>query len=803
MVLFSQIMIIKHLALKNFRKYTLLEVDLPEGVIGVIGNNGSGKSTFLEAIAWILYGSVGLKTKNEQIFPDFLDNPGTSEGLLRLLMNGAEYTVERSFKIPNKSTATLYVGETMVATGTREVTDEIVKITGMDYKAFQTSFYTRQNELNLLGSLQAAERSRRLEEMLGLQKTNIIINSIKGDKKVLDGKVQEIDRTIARDGEFRDQLKEAESGLENLAKALQGIEKEQTALSEREESDKRAFKILEERKDKFTDLSSRLELEKQKFDSNQKRIKTLQAEIEDIEKSAERFRELTEKVKKLPEIQAQYEQLANDQTAYHSRISKLRQLEQYKTELEDLTARGKELGGLDKECTKLIEDIGIINNNIREAETELNARKEILNDLKLRRSRDFTDLEKLKKQIEDIRSMGPEAECSFCHRPFKGDMQSILKHFGAEIGTLETAVAEHDDNIQKASDVISEMQNLCDQAGAQKLKLDKRYIELSPVRGELEGLRKQYKLNRDKIAVLEEELRELGTVAFDPEQFEQIRRELSQLLKENEEYQRLSERMSGLEKDKGELRELSNANNIINNNITELQEKLTGLDFSPEAYNLARSKLEDLSARVRSGEKQLNEARQNKAVLSAKIDGIKDKLQLVEEARQRGRELVNDKIYMDALIEIVRDLKTELASRIRPALIKYSSDLMDSMSDGKFNEINLDENYDIFIRDYGEFCELKRFSGGEQDLANLSLRLAISKYIARNSRLEAGFLILDEVFGSQDTFRKENILNAIANLQDFFQQIFIVTHVDEIKEAVSTLFTVQENSDGSSSINFE
>ena len=163
---------------------------------------------------------------------------------------------------------------------------------------------------------------------------------------------------------------------------------------------------------------------------------------------------------------------------------------------------------------------------------------------------------------------------------------------------------------------------------------------------------------------------------------------------------------------------------------------------------------------------------------------------MVREARERGEELVNDKIYMDTLIEIVRELKTELAARIRPALIKYYSDLMDSMSDGKFNEINLDENYDIFVRDYGEFRELKRFSGGEQDLANLSLRLAISKYIAQNSRLESGFLILDEVFGSQDTFRKENILNAIANLQDFFQQIFIVTHVDEIKEAVSTLFTV-------------
>ena len=796
-------MIIKHLALKNFRKYTKLETDLPEGVIGVIGNNGSGKSTFLEAIAWILYGSVGLKTKNKQIYPDFIDDPGTTEGYLRLVMNGTEYSMERTFKAPSKSTATLYVDEKMVATGSREVTDEIIRITGMDYKAFQTSFYTRQNELNLLGSLQAAERSRRLEEMLGLQKTNIIINNIKGDLKELGGKLNEIEYTISRETEFKDQLKEAQSGLEELIKSFDGIEKEYNTLSGQEGSQRKALKLLENKKDDYNGLTAKLELEKQKHDSNLKRIKALQVEIEDVEKSAERFKYLAERVKKLPDIQIKFENLSRAQTAYQARNIKTRQLEQLKIEMADLTARGKELGKLEQEYNQLLEKYDIINDNIRKAEAELSEKKDSLNDLKLKRNRDFNDLEKLKEQIGNIQQMGPEAECSFCHRPFKGDMQSILDHFKGEIKTLENAVAEHDKGIHEAAEGIREKQEIYQKISSQKVDLDKRYKELSPAAGELEGLRKQYKLNRDKISALENEVKELGVIDFDPQQYEQIRQELSLLQKENEEYQRLLERMANLEKDRAEVRELGSNNNIINNNIKDLQNKLAQLDFSVEAYHNAAGQLETTTAAVKACEKQLNQARQNKAVLSAKIDGIGEKLELVNEARQRSEQLVNDKIYMETLIEIVRDLKTELASRIRPALTKYSSDLMDSMSDGKFNEINLDENYDIFIRDYGEFRELKRFSGGEQDLANLSLRLAISKYLAQNSRLEAGFLILDEVFGSQDTFRKENILSAIANLQDFFQQIFIVTHVDEIKDAVTTLFTVRENSDGSSCINIE
>ena len=42
------------------------------------------------------------------------------------------------------------------------------------------------------------------------------------------------------------------------------------------------------------------------------------------------------------------------------------------------------------------------------------------------------------------------------------------------------------------------------------------------------------------------------------------------------------------------------------------------------------------------------------------------------------------------------------------------------------------------------------FSGGEQDLAALCLRLALSRTLAGQRGVETGFIILDEVVGSQD-----------------------------------------------------
>ncbi|MFP4546005.1 MAG: SbcC/MukB-like Walker B domain-containing protein, partial [Methanomassiliicoccales archaeon] len=138
--------------------------------------------------------------------------------------------------------------------------------------------------------------------------------------------------------------------------------------------------------------------------------------------------------------------------------------------------------------------------------------------------------------------------------------------------------------------------------------------------------------------------------------------------------------------------------------------------------------------------------------------------------------------------------------RIIPALGERSTSLFVEMTDARYQGIELDEDYRIHVYDSGERYEIDRFSGGEGDLANLCLRLAISRVISDRSGSPVNFLVLDEIFGSQDRQRKRNIMRTLNSLSRQFRQIVLITHIDDLKEFMENVVYVRENEDGSSDL---
>jgi exonuclease SbcC len=97
---------------------------------------------------------------------------------------------------------------------------------------------------------------------------------------------------------------------------------------------------------------------------------------------------------------------------------------------------------------------------------------------------------------------------------------------------------------------------------------------------------------------------------------------------------------------------------------------------------------------------------------------------------------------------------------------------------------------------------IERFSGGEADVASLSARVALSRIVASRGGNTLGFLVLDEVFGSLDAGRRNNVLLALERLKRSFGQIFIISHVPEVQDSalVDEVWMLEEDEDGKSTV---
>ena len=158
---------------------------------------------------------------------------------------------------------------------------------------------------------------------------------------------------------------------------------------------------------------------------------------------------------------------------------------------------------------------------------------------------------------------------------------------------------------------------------------------------------------------------------------------------------------------------------------------------------------------------------------------------------------------MDEMDTLFTEFFRGLTSRVRPALEAEASDLVRELTDGRYEAMEFDDNYRVKLVDrFDDSYAVERFSGGEADVASLSARVALSKIIAQKSSESLGFLVLDEVFGSLDASRRNNVLLALERLKRSFAQIFIISHVGEVQDSalMDEVWSLEEDDEGRSTV---
>lgn len=102
------------------------------------------------------------------------------------------------------------------------------------------------------------------------------------------------------------------------------------------------------------------------------------------------------------------------------------------------------------------------------------------------------------------------------------------------------------------------------------------------------------------------------------------------------------------------------------------------------------------------------------------------------------------------------------------------------------------ETLDIKISDEMGTRDYELFSGGEAFRADLALRIALSQLLCRRAGSRLQLLVIDEGFGTQDAEGVQQIVDAIGDIQDEFEKILVVTHLEELKEQFMTRIEVNK-----------
>jgi exonuclease SbcC len=212
--------------------------------------------------------------------------------------------------------------------------------------------------------------------------------------------------------------------------------------------------------------------------------------------------------------------------------------------------------------------------------------------------------------------------------------------------------------------------------------------------------------------------------------------------------------------------------------VAALRERRESVAFSEDEFSALRAAHEQAAAEARAAELAAVQAQGDAATARAALDAAEVARRELGKMQARLDDLQREKRLHDELDRAYTDLRTDLNFQLRPELSEIASAFLDDLTDARYTELELDDQYNVVVLEDG--IPKPVISGGEEDLANLVLRLAISQMIADRAGQSFSLLILDEVFGSLDEARRANVVELLRRLHDRFEQVIVITHIEDV-----------------------
>jgi exonuclease SbcC len=781
---------IRRLRLVNFRQHADTSIDLEAGLTGIIGPNGSGKTTLLEAIAWAMYGTQAARGTRDSIRRRSAPPRSRVEVELDFTLGVHRYRIARSLQ-----NATLYQdGEPApIANSAAAVTDKVTRLLGMTRDEFFNTYFTGQKELAIMAAMSAPDRARFLSRVLGYERLAAVQTKLKDERTAVKASLQTAELGLADPAAIDQEESAAQERLTGATATLAAAAAHQAAAEAVVGSLQPRWEELQRRREEVQTIETDLNIAEHSAVEARRTFEALDLELTESLAAKTKRDELLPAVADWEPLIVVRDRLDAAALAFAGR----RALEARVAEVrKNVAAQDERLGELPDEArlATIREELAVAQELAQRAvhghdeqRTEWVREKQ---DAETSRKALLEQHEELKLQRDLLAEAGPTGICPTCGKPLGKEHQAVLEDLEVRLADIMVQGRHYRariDQLSREPERVVAARLLVEQAEAEATRLTTAVGRLEVgvkdrVRSELARAELTERLGR-----LEAQLAATPT-SYDEAEHKRVRERLTALEPLRDQLVRLTTRAERAAELVPRAAEAEQELTRVETRATTLREQLSVLGWSPEvydetrmAYQAAERDRQAAQVAVVRAEAERNAAIEHQAAVVRRRDEHRRRVKEVE--RLRGEQIFNQE-----LDRAFSDLRTELNSTIRPDLADTASALLGELTNGRYSDLELDEDYRPTVFDDGEPSPV--ISGGEEDVANLALRLAISQMIADRAGQPFSLLILDEIFGSLDEERRSAVMDLLRGLADRFPQVILITHIESVRDGFDRIIRI-------------
>lgn len=774
-------MILEEVEVRDFRSHGHSRMKLDQGITVIVGENGSGKTSLLEAVNFALF-----KQRPNNVNIDDLVRRGSKAArvMAKFRSGGRTYKVIRERKAGKSTSSALYLveggGERIQAMGEAEVNREIEGVLGMGGDLFTSAVYIMQGEIDALISAEPAKRKAQIGKLIGaedlekayqkMRELVYLYDSEAREYRTIPAEIEKVEARLREEGTrinvLREKLAEATKNLEEKKSLLEKKEKEMEGIG-------RYCGLEKEMKNKDAELRSLLE--KIALIEEYERVrKATEKRKERYVKLEEELKALREELRKIAELKGREKAIEKELVNYQKQIKELdlglRQLFEKYSLL--LGCKAESIEDLEKALVTALEKLEGGRHEARRKVEEVSKR---INEIKGR------TLE-LRKAIEELRRA--RGMCPICSSRLTEEHKKEL------LNKYKAGLERNTRNIEAYKDKLEELVKAEENLDSKIQRT--REINIEVLKAKQKQKTKLEDSVRSFIKALNDVRKATANIAKIEEKIASKERAKSAL---QGDYNKYIEAVGYLRKNAPDKDAFLEESEDLKKEILDLEKKVKGIaaefDYIPD-----EARLEDVRKEVREIRDEVTKLEKEKSGIEHEIRVRKENMEQakVELEELRRKKLEGEKIARFVVfLEKVRSLfhkdslQRELRVRAKPLIEKYTREIFDEFG-LPYSDISLSEDFDLKLYGIAGEESADMLSGGERIASALALRLGISKALAGST---TELIMLDEPTIHLDATRRRELVEIIKKLATIPQTI-VVTHDKEFEGAADKLLQVEK-----------